>query len=74
MPLSRVEAIASAQTAETMRLVMAVSLLGLLAAAWFAYHDTRKSQATAAAYEIQARYDALTGLPTGCSSRNAPRR
>lgn len=63
VPLSRVEAIASAQTAETMRLVMAVSLLGLLAAAWFAYHDTRKSQATAAAYEIQARYDALTGLP-----------
>ena len=63
VPLSRVEAIASAQTAETMRLVMAVSLLGLLAASWFAYHDTRKSQATAAAYEIQARYDSLTGLP-----------
>ncbi|MBL8513768.1 MAG: EAL domain-containing protein, partial [Betaproteobacteria bacterium] len=63
VPLDRVEAIAAAQTAETMRLVMAVSLLGLLAASWFAYHDTRKSQATAAAYEIQARYDALTGLP-----------
>lgn len=63
VPLNRVEAIAAAQTAETMRLVMAVSLLGLLAASWFAYHDTRKSQATANAYEIQARYDALTGLP-----------
>ncbi|MBL8519279.1 MAG: EAL domain-containing protein [Betaproteobacteria bacterium] len=63
VPLNRVEAVAAAQMADTMRLVIAVSLLGLLAASWFAYHDTRKSQATAAAYEIQARYDALTGLP-----------
>jgi diguanylate cyclase (GGDEF)-like protein len=63
VPLDQVQSIAQAQTRRSMLIVVAVSLLGFAAVSWFAFHDSRRRQAAAAAYEIQVRYDALTGLP-----------
>ncbi len=63
VPVDRVEALAEDQTRQTLFLVLAISLLGLSVASWFAYHDVRNKQALALQFEHQAKYDPLTGLP-----------
>lgn len=63
VPIDRVEAIAADQTKQTLVLVLTISLLGLVAASWFAYRDSQHKDALALQFEHQAKYDPLTGLP-----------
>ncbi len=63
VPMDRVEAIAADQTRQTLVLVLTISLLGLVAASWFAYRDMQHKDALAQQFEYQAKYDPLTGLP-----------
>ncbi|MFL6655886.1 MAG: putative bifunctional diguanylate cyclase/phosphodiesterase [Sulfurifustis sp.] len=62
IPVDRIEALAAGQAWQTLALVVAISLIGLAVAAWYAFHDIRRKQLLAARYEHQARFDALTGL------------
>ncbi len=63
IPVDRVEALAAGQAHQTLVLVVAISLVGLAIAAWYAFHDSRRKQLLATQFERQARFDALTGLP-----------
>jgi diguanylate cyclase (GGDEF)-like protein len=62
IPVSRIEEIAAGQAQQTLVLVIAISLLGMSIAAWYAFHDSRRKQALAGQFERQAQVDALTGL------------
>ena len=63
VPVDKVDALATDQSRMTLALVLAVSILGLSAAAWFAVRDVRSKQALALRFERQAKFDSLTGLP-----------
>lgn len=62
IPVNRIEEIAAGQTQQTLVLVIAISLMGLIIAAWYSFHDSRRKQALAGEFKRQARVDALTGL------------